>query len=109
MVTASINRIRRLPPIVPDGAVAIVLMVSAGLAEFQDAGALSVVQVVAIVCITLPLTTRRMFPTVVSAVIGTALILHLLAGFSNSFVENFAILRCTRCMRRRGADGGSWS
>src|ERR1019366_8357033 len=92
MVTASINRIRRLPPIVPDGAVAIVLMVSAGLAEFQDAGALSVVQVVAIVCITLPLTARRMFPTVVSAVIGTALILHLLAGFSNSFVENFAIL-----------------
>ena len=92
MVTASINRIRRLPPIVPDGAVAIVLMVSAGLAEFQDTGALSVVQVVAIVCITLPLTARRMFPTVVSAVIGTALILHLLAGFSNSFVENFAIL-----------------
>ena len=92
MVTASINRIRRLPPIVPDGAVAIVLMVSAGLAEFQDAGALSVVQVVAIVCITLPLTARRMFPTMVSAVIGTELILHLLAGFSNSFVENFAIL-----------------
>src|ERR1019366_7043368 len=92
MVTASINRIRRLPPIVPDGAVAIVLMVSAGRAEFQDAGALSVVQVVAIVCITLPLTARRMFPTMVSAVIGTELILHLLAGFSNSFVENFAIL-----------------
>jgi len=92
MVTDVIKRLRRLPPIVPDGAVALVLMVSAGLAEYQDAGKLSLVEVVAIVLITLPLAARHMFPTAVSAAIGAALILHLLLGFTNSFVENFAIL-----------------
>jgi signal transduction histidine kinase len=92
MVTDVIKRLRRLPPIVPDGAVAVVLMVSAGVAEYQDAGKLSLVQVVAIMLITLPLAARRMFPTAVSAAIGAALILHLLLGFTNSFVENFAIL-----------------
>jgi hypothetical protein len=45
--------------------------------------------VVAIVLIALPLTVRGLFPTVV---IGTALILHLLLGYTNSFIENFAIL-----------------
>jgi signal transduction histidine kinase len=92
MVTDVIKRLRRLPPIVPDGAVAVVLMVSAGLAEYQDARKLSLVQAAAIVLITLPLAARRMFPTAVSAAIGAALILHLLLGFTNSFVENFAIL-----------------
>jgi signal transduction histidine kinase len=92
MVTDVIKRLRRLPPIVPDGAVAVVLMISAGLAEYQDAGKLSLVQAAAIVLITLPLAARRMFPTAVSAAIGAALILHLLLGFTNSFVENFAIL-----------------
>lgn len=92
MVTDVIKRLHRLPPIVPDGAVAVVLMVSAGLAEYQDAGKLSPVQAAAIVLITLPLAARRMFPTAVSAVIGAALILHLLLGLTNSFVENFAIL-----------------
>ncbi|HVC40899.1 MAG TPA: sensor histidine kinase [Candidatus Saccharimonadales bacterium] len=92
MVTALIKWLRRLPPTVPDGAVAVLLMVSAALAEYQDAGGLSPIQVVAIVLITLPLTVRRLFPTAVSAAIGAALILHLLLGFTNSFVENFAIL-----------------
>lgn len=92
MVTDVIKRFRRLPPIVPDGTVAVVLMITAGLAEYQDAGKLSLVQAAAIVLITLPLAARRMFPTAVSAAIGTALILHLLLGFTNSFVENFAIL-----------------
>ena len=92
MVTDVIQRLRRLPPIVPDGTVAVVLMITAGLAEYQDAGKLSLVQAAAIVLITLPLAARRMFPTAVSAAIGAALILHLLLGFTNSFVENFAIL-----------------
>ncbi|HEV3274740.1 MAG TPA: sensor histidine kinase [Candidatus Dormibacteraeota bacterium] len=92
MVTAVLERLRRLPPMVPDGAVAVVLMVSAGLAEFQDAGKLTLVQVLAIALITLPLTERRLFPSAVSATIGAALIVHLLLGFTNSFVENFAIL-----------------
>jgi signal transduction histidine kinase len=92
MMTDLLNRLRRLPTVVPDGAVAVVVMVSAGLAEYQDAGRLSLVQLVAIVLIALPLTARRLFPTAVSAVIGTALILHLLLGYTNSFIENFAIL-----------------
>jgi signal transduction histidine kinase len=92
MVTDVIQRLRQLPPIVPDGTVAVVLMITAGLAEYQDAGKLSLVQAAAIVLITLPLAARRMFPTAVSAAIGAALILHLLLGFTNSFVENFAIL-----------------
>ena len=92
MVTDVIKRLRQLPPIVPDGSVAVVLMISAGLAEYQDAGKLSLVQAAAIVLITLPLAARRLFPTAVSAAIGAALILHLLLGFTNSFVENFAIL-----------------
>ncbi|MHB8488629.1 MAG: sensor histidine kinase [Candidatus Dormibacteria bacterium] len=92
MVTALIKWLRRLPPTVPDGAVAVVLMVSAALAEYQDAGRLSPIQVVAIMLITLPLTVRRLFPTAVSAAIGAALILHLLLGYTNSFVENFGIL-----------------
>ena len=92
MVTDVIQRLRRLPPIVPDGTVAVVLMITAGLAEYQDAGKLSLVQAAAIVLITLPLAARRMFPTAASAAIGAALILHLLLGFTNSFVENFAIL-----------------
>jgi signal transduction histidine kinase len=91
-VSALLERLRRLPPMVPDGAVAVVLMLSAGLAEYQDAGSLSLVQVLAIVLITLPLTARRLFPSAVSATIGAALIVHLLLGFTNSFVENFAVL-----------------
>ena len=92
VVSAVLERLRRLPPMVPDGAVAVVLMLSAGLAEYQDAGSLSLVQVLAIALITLPLTARRLFPSAVSAAIGAALIVHLLLGFTNSFVENFAIL-----------------
>ena len=92
MGTALPERLRRLPPMVPDGAVAVVLMLSAGLAEFQDAGKLTVVQVLAIALITLPLTARRLLPSAVSATIGAALIVHLLLGYTNSFVENFAIL-----------------
>lgn len=92
MVSELLERLRRLPPMVPDGAVAVVLMLSAGLAEYQDAGSLSLVQVFAIALITLPLTARRLFPSAVSATIGAALIVHLLLGFTNSFVENFAIL-----------------
>lgn len=92
MVSALLESLRRLPPMVPDGAVAVVLMLSAGLAEYQDGGSLSLVQVLAIALITLPLTARRLFPSAVSATIGGALILHLLLGFTNSFVENFAIL-----------------
>ncbi|HEY6781957.1 MAG TPA: sensor histidine kinase [Candidatus Dormibacteraeota bacterium] len=92
MVSALLERLRRLPPMVPDGAVAVVLMLSAGLAEYQDGGSLRLVQVLAIALITLPLTARRLFPSAVSATIGAALIVHLLLGFTNSFVENFAIL-----------------
>jgi signal transduction histidine kinase len=91
-VAAVLERLRRLPPMVPDGAVAVVLMVSAALAEYQDAGNLSLVQVLVIALITLPLAARRLFPSAVSATIGAALIVHLLLGFTNSFVENFAIL-----------------
>lgn len=92
VVSALLERLRRLPPVVPDGAVAVVLGFSAGLAEYQDAGSLGLVQGLAIALITLPLTARRLFPSGVSATIGAALIVHLLLGFTNSFVENFAIL-----------------
>jgi signal transduction histidine kinase len=90
MLTDWIARIRRLPPIVPDGALAIALMVTAVLAAFQDAGKLTVVQVLVIALITLPEAARRLFPTAVTATVGAALILNLLLGFTNSFIENFA-------------------
>ena len=38
------------------------------------------------------MTDTASLPSVVTAVIGAALILNLLLGFSNSFIENFAVL-----------------
>jgi signal transduction histidine kinase len=91
-VTAWIKRFQALPPIVVDGALALLLIVSADVAAYQDAGKVSALQVVMIALITLPVATRRLFPTAVVAVIGAALIINLLLGFTNSFIENFAVL-----------------
>jgi signal transduction histidine kinase len=92
MMSDWVRRLERLNPVVPDGAIALLLMVSADVAAYQDAGKLSAAQVVLIALITLPVTARRVFPSAVTAVIGVSLILNLLVGFSNSFIENFAIL-----------------
>jgi signal transduction histidine kinase len=92
MLTAWIKRFEALPPIVTDGALALLLMVSADVAAYQDAGKLTALQVVVIALITLPVATRRLFPATVTTVIGAALILDLLLGYSNSFIENFAVL-----------------
>jgi signal transduction histidine kinase len=92
MLTAWIKRFEALPPIVTDGALALLLMVSADVAAYQDAGKLTALQVVVIALITLPVATRRLFPATVTTVIGAALILNLLLGYSNSFIENFAVL-----------------
>lgn len=92
MLTEWIKRFEALPPMLPDGALAAVLMVTAGVAAYQDAGKLNPVQVVIIALITLPVTARRLFPTSVTAVVGAALILNLLLGHTNTFIENFASL-----------------
>ncbi|HVC05428.1 MAG TPA: sensor histidine kinase [Candidatus Acidoferrales bacterium] len=92
MLTAWIKRFEALPPIVTDGALALLLMVSADVAAYQDAGKLTALQVVVIALITLPVATRRLFPATVTTVIGAALIINLLLGFTNSFIENFAVL-----------------
>ncbi len=92
MFTDWIKRDEALPPMLPDGALAVVLMVTADLAAYQDAGKLSPVQVVIIALITLPVTARRLFPTSVIAIVGSALIVNLLLGYTNTFIENFAIL-----------------
>lgn len=92
ILTAWTKRFQGVHPIVPDGALALVLMVSAGLAAFQDTGKLSPIQLVTIALITLPVATRRLWPTAASAAVGAALILNLLLGFTNSFIENFAML-----------------
>ena len=41
MVTDWIKRFEGLPPMLPDGALALLLLVSAGLAAYQDAGKLN--------------------------------------------------------------------
>jgi signal transduction histidine kinase len=87
-----IRRFQALPPIVTDGALALLLVISAGLAAYQDAGRLTAIQVVMIALITLPVAMRRRFPATVTAVIGAALIANLLLGFTNSFIENFAVI-----------------
>ena len=92
MLTEWIKRFEALPPMLPDGALAAVLMVTAGVAAYQDAGKLNPAQVVIIALITLPVTARRLFPTSVTAVVGAALILNLLLGHTNTFIENFASL-----------------
>ncbi|HEY6468838.1 MAG TPA: sensor histidine kinase [Candidatus Dormibacteraeota bacterium] len=85
-------RFEALPPIVPDGALALLLMVSADAAAYQDAGKLTALQVVIVAFITMPVAARRLFPATVTTVIGAALIVNLLVGFNNSFIENFAVL-----------------
>jgi len=92
MVSDWVKRFEGLPPMVPDGALALVLTATAALAAYQDAGKLNPIQVIAIALITLPVTARRRFPLSVTAVVGAALILNLLLGYSNSFIENFAVL-----------------
>ncbi|MGP8159857.1 MAG: sensor histidine kinase [Candidatus Dormibacteria bacterium] len=92
MISDWFKRLRGLPPIVPDGALAVVLMVSADLAAYQAASKLSLAQLVTIAAITLPVAARRSFPTAVSGMVGAALILNLILGSTNSFIENFAIL-----------------
>jgi signal transduction histidine kinase len=92
MTTDWIKRFQALPPIVTDAALALLLMISADAAAYQDAGGLTALQVVMIALITLPVATRRRFPATVTAFIGSALILNLLLGFTNSFIENFAVL-----------------
>src|SRR5450755_1572661 len=87
-----ISRFRALPLIVPDGALALVLLVSAAIATYQDAGRLTVLQAIVIALITLPVAARRLLPTAVSAAVGAALILNLLLGYTNSFIENFAVV-----------------
>jgi len=92
MPTDWIRRFRTLPPTVLDGALALLLMISAAVAGYQDAGKLTPIQVVTIGLITLPVAARRRFPTTVTALVGAALMLNLLLGFTNSFLENFAVL-----------------
>lgn len=92
MLTEWIKRFQALPPIVSDGALALLLMGSADVAAYQDAGKLTALQVGVIALITLPVTMRRRIPTAVTAMVGAALILNLLLGFTNSFIENFAVL-----------------
>jgi signal transduction histidine kinase len=92
MLTDAIRRLHRIPQVFIDGGIALVLMVSAAVAAYQDTGALSPLQALLIALITLPVAARSRFPTVVSAFIGTALIVNVTIGFTNSFIENFAIL-----------------
>ncbi|MGA7987715.1 MAG: sensor histidine kinase [Candidatus Dormiibacterota bacterium] len=87
-----IKRLEALPPIVTDGALALLLLVSADLAAYQDAGKLTALQALIIALITVPVAARRLFPATVTTVIGAALILNLLLGFTNTFIENFAVL-----------------
>ncbi len=106
MLTDWIKRFQALPPIVTDGALALLLMVSADLAAYQDAGKLTAIQVVMIALITLPVATRRRFPAMVTAFIGAALILNLVLGFTNSFIENFAVLVALYTLY--SSVGGGW-
>src|SRR5579863_7291583 len=85
-----VKRFQALPPPVTDGALALLLLISAALAAYQDAGTLTALSVVLIALITLPVAMRRRFPATITLVIGSALILNLILGFTNSFVENFA-------------------
>ena len=92
MIAESFKRFSGVHPVVPDGVIAILLMAIADVAAYQDSGTLSVAQVIMIALITLPVAVRRSFPTAVVVLVGGALILNLLLGHNNSFIENFAIL-----------------
>jgi signal transduction histidine kinase len=87
-----VKRFQALPPPVTDGALALLLLTSASLAAYQDAGKLTALSATLIALITLPVAMRRRFPATVTLVIGSALMLNLILGFTNSFVENFAAL-----------------
>lgn len=92
MFTSLWLRLTRVPSILSDGCLALVLMGSADLAAVQQRGALSGLHAVTIALVTLPVTLRRRSALPVVWFIGVALIANLVSGFNNSFFENFALV-----------------
>lgn len=86
------RRLRSVPPIIADGSLALLLMGSADLLTLQQTDALGWLHFLTIALITLPVTLRRRYPIPVVWLIGAALLTNLLAGFSNSFFENFSLV-----------------
>jgi signal transduction histidine kinase len=86
------HRFPSVPPIIADGSLSLLLFGSADLLTFQQTGTLSWLHALTIALITLPVTARRRCPVPVVWLIGAALIANLLAGFTNSFFENFALV-----------------
>ncbi|MDQ2959683.1 MAG: sensor histidine kinase [Candidatus Dormibacteraeota bacterium] len=85
------QRVRRLPPMILDGGVALLLMGSADLLALQQNGTLSAPHALLIALITLPVTVRRRYPVATVFWIGLALVANLVVGNSNTFFENFAL------------------
>ncbi|MEO8898472.1 MAG: sensor histidine kinase [Candidatus Dormibacter sp.] len=92
MFTDFWHRLRSTPAIIADGSLALLLMGSADLLTLQQMGTLAWLHAVTIALITLPLTLRRRGPIAVVWFIGLALITNLIAGFTNSFFENFSLV-----------------
>jgi signal transduction histidine kinase len=91
MLRAARQRVHRLPPMILDAGLAVLLMGSADVFALQQTGTLSLPHAVTIALITLPVTVRRFHPIATVWWIGVALIANLIAGYSNSFFENFAL------------------
>jgi hypothetical protein len=91
MFTSSWRRLTRVPATIADGCLALVLMGSADLVAVQQRGALSGLHAATIALVTLPVTLRRRSAVSVVWFIGLALMANLIAGFNNSFFENFAL------------------
>jgi signal transduction histidine kinase len=92
MFTSSWRRLTRVPATIADGCLALVLMGSADLVAVQQRGALSGLHAATIALVTLPVTLRRRSAVSVVWFIGLALMANLMAGFNNSFFENFALV-----------------
>jgi signal transduction histidine kinase len=102
MVNEIGRRLAALPPTLADLAIALALMACADLVALQ-VGTASLEHVAILAIVMLPLSVRRRWPTVVTWVVGGALLLNLGAGFADSFFETFAILLAAYTMYAQAA------
>jgi signal transduction histidine kinase len=102
MVNEIGRRLAALSPTLADLAIALALMACADLVAVQ-AGTLSLEHATILAIVMLPLSLRRRWPTVVTWVVGGALMLNLGAGFTDSFFETFAILLAAYTMYAKAA------
>jgi len=93
MASQLLRRLRATPPTLADGLLALALMVFADRHALEsEPGHLAPLHLLTIALITLPVTFRRVNPVAVSWAVGSGLLLNLLAGYSDSFFETFALL-----------------